>query len=65
MLLGSLETVEASNVDPFLKPPSRGHFAFLGVLATVLSVAAIVWSNVTGGVAGALFAIYAFVNAIG
>jgi uncharacterized membrane protein HdeD (DUF308 family) len=49
----------------FLKPPSRGHLAFLGILAAALGVAAIVWPNVTVGVAVALFAIYAFVNAIG
>jgi uncharacterized membrane protein HdeD (DUF308 family) len=49
----------------FLKPPSRGHLAFLGVLAAALGVAVIVWPNVTVGVAVALFAIYAFVNAIG
>ena len=49
----------------FLKPPSRGHLAFLGILATVLGVAAIVWPNITVSVAIALFAIYAFVNAIG
>jgi uncharacterized membrane protein HdeD (DUF308 family) len=49
----------------FLKSPSRGHLAFLGILAAVLGVAAIVWPGVTIGVAVALFAIYAFVNAIG
>ena len=49
----------------FLKPPSRGHLAFLGILATVLGVAVIVWPDVTVGAAVALFAIYAFVNAIG
>ncbi|MBV8220180.1 MAG: DUF308 domain-containing protein [Solirubrobacterales bacterium] len=48
-----------------LKPPSRGHLAFLGILAAALGVAAIVWPNVTVGVAVALFAIYAFANAIG
>jgi uncharacterized membrane protein HdeD (DUF308 family) len=49
----------------FLKSPSRGHLAFLGILAGALGVAAIVWPGVTIGVAVALFAIYAFVNAIG
>jgi hypothetical protein len=49
----------------FLKPPSRGHLAFLGILAAALGVAAIIWPNVTVGVAVSLFAIYAFVNAIG
>jgi uncharacterized membrane protein HdeD (DUF308 family) len=49
----------------FLKPPSRGHLAFLGIVAAALGVAVIVWPNITVGVAVALFAIYAFVNAIG
>ena len=35
----------------FLKPPSRGHLAFVGILAAALGVAAIVWPNVTVGVA--------------
>ena len=49
----------------FLKPPSRGHLAFLGMVAAALGIAVIVWPNITVGVAVALFAIYAFVNAIG
>jgi uncharacterized membrane protein HdeD (DUF308 family) len=44
---------------------SPGHLALLGLLATTLGVAAIVWPGMTIGVAVALFAIYCFVNAIG
>jgi uncharacterized membrane protein HdeD (DUF308 family) len=47
------------------KTSSPGHLAFLGLLATALGVAAIVWPGVTIGVAVALFAIYCFANAIG
>jgi uncharacterized membrane protein HdeD (DUF308 family) len=47
------------------KTSSPGHLAFLGLLATALGVAAIVWPGVTIGVAVALFAVYCFVNAIG
>ncbi|HSO98062.1 MAG TPA: DUF308 domain-containing protein [Solirubrobacteraceae bacterium] len=47
------------------KTSSPGHLAFLGLLATALGVAAIVWPGVTVGVVVALFAIYCFVNAIG
>jgi uncharacterized membrane protein HdeD (DUF308 family) len=47
------------------KTSSPGHLAFLGLLATALGVAAIVWPGVTIGVVVALFAIYCFVNAIG
>jgi uncharacterized membrane protein HdeD (DUF308 family) len=46
------------------KTSSPGHLAFLGLLATALGIAAIVWPGVTIGVAVALFAIYCFVNAI-
>lgn len=47
------------------KTSSPGHLAFLGLVATALGVAAIVWPGVTVGVAVALFAVYCFVNAIG
>lgn len=47
------------------KTSSPGHLAFLGLVATALGVAAIVWPGVTIGVAVALFAVYCFVNAIG
>jgi uncharacterized membrane protein HdeD (DUF308 family) len=47
------------------KTSSPRHLAFLGLLATALGVAAIVWPGVTIGVAVALFAVYCFVNAIG
>lgn len=47
------------------KTSSPGHLAFLGLLATALGVAAIVWPGVTIGVVVALFAIYCFVRAIG
>jgi uncharacterized membrane protein HdeD (DUF308 family) len=47
------------------KTSSSGHLVFLGLLATALGVAAIVWPGVTIGVAVGLFAIYRFVNAIG
>ena len=47
------------------KTSSPGHLTFLGLLATALGVAAIVWPGVTVGVLVALFAIYCFVNAIG
>ncbi len=39
------------------KTSSPGHLAFLGLLATALGVAAIVWPGVTIGVAVALFAV--------
>lgn len=48
-----------------LKTESPGRLAFLGVVATAVGVAAIVWPGVTIGVAVALFAIYCFTNAIG
>jgi Short repeat of unknown function (DUF308) len=48
-----------------LKTESPGRLAFLGVLATAVGIAAIVWPGVTIGVAVALFAIYCFTNAIG
>ena len=48
-----------------LKTESPGHLAFLGVVATAVGLAAIVWPGVTIGVAVALFAIYCFINAIG
>jgi uncharacterized membrane protein HdeD (DUF308 family) len=48
-----------------LKTESPGRLAFLGVLATAVGVAAIVWPGVTIGVAVALFAIYCFTHAIG
>ena len=44
---------------------SPGHLALLGLMATTLGVAAIVWPGMTIGVAVALFAIYCFANAIG
>ena len=47
------------------KTSSPGHLAFLGLLATALGVAAIVWPGVTIGVIVALFAVYCFVNAVG
>jgi uncharacterized membrane protein HdeD (DUF308 family) len=47
------------------KTSSPGHLVVLGLLATALGVAAIVWPGVTIGVAVALFAIYCFANAIG
>jgi uncharacterized membrane protein HdeD (DUF308 family) len=47
------------------KTSSPGHLAFLGLVATALGVAAIVWPGVTIGAVVALFAIYCFVNAIG
>jgi uncharacterized membrane protein HdeD (DUF308 family) len=47
------------------KTSSPGHLAFLGLLATALGLAAIVWPGVTIGVVVALFAIYCFGNAIG
>lgn len=47
------------------KTSSPRHLAFLGLLATGLGIAAVVWPGVTIGVAVALFAIYCFVNAIG
>jgi uncharacterized membrane protein HdeD (DUF308 family) len=47
------------------KTSSPGHLAFLGLLATALGVAAIVWPGVTIGVVVGLFAVYCFVNAIG
>ena len=48
-----------------LKTQSPGRLAFLGVLATAVGIAAIVWPGVTIGVAVALFALYCFTNAIG
>jgi len=48
-----------------LKTESPGRLAFLGLLATAVGVAAIVWPGVTIGIAVALFAIYCFVNATG
>ena len=47
-----------------LKTESPGRLAFLGVLATAVGVAAIVWPGITVGVAVALFALYCFSNAI-
>lgn len=47
------------------KTSSPGHLAFLGLLATAVGLAAIVWPGVTIGIAVALFAVYAFTNAIG
>jgi uncharacterized membrane protein HdeD (DUF308 family) len=47
------------------KTSSPGHLAFLGLLATVVGVAAIVWPGVTIGAVVALFAIYCFASAIG
>ena len=47
------------------KTSSPGHLAFLGLLATAVGVAAIVWPGVTIGVGVALFAIYCFIHAIG
>jgi uncharacterized membrane protein HdeD (DUF308 family) len=47
------------------KTSSPGHRAFLGLLATALGVAAIVWPGMTIGVAVGLFAIYCFINAGG
>jgi uncharacterized membrane protein HdeD (DUF308 family) len=46
------------------KTSSPGHLASLGLLATALGVATIVWPGVTIGVGVALFAIYCFTNAI-
>ena len=47
------------------KTSSPGHLAFLGLLATALGVAAVVWPGMTIGVAVGLFAIYCFINASG
>jgi uncharacterized membrane protein HdeD (DUF308 family) len=47
------------------KTSSPGHLALLGLLATGLGVATIVWPGITIGAAVGLFAIYCFVNAIG
>lgn len=47
------------------KTSSPGHLAFLGLLASAVGVAAIVWPGVTIGVAVALFAVYCFTHAIG
>jgi uncharacterized membrane protein HdeD (DUF308 family) len=47
------------------KTSSPGHLAFLGLVASAMGVAAIVWPGVTIGVGVALFAVYCFVHAIG
>jgi uncharacterized membrane protein HdeD (DUF308 family) len=47
------------------KTSSPGHLAFLGLLATALGVAAVVWPGVTIGVVVGLFAVYCFIHAIG
>jgi uncharacterized membrane protein HdeD (DUF308 family) len=48
----------------FGPPLSRRHAAIRGAIATVLGIVAVVWPDITVGVAVALFAIYCFSDAI-